>query len=78
MKLGPLVGKRTWGGVIGIRGTLPLLDGGYLDKPEFSRYSVDGKSWIIEGEGVEPDIVVDNDPPRNTPAWTSSSTRRSR
>ncbi|HNR97927.1 MAG TPA: PDZ domain-containing protein [Planctomycetota bacterium] len=61
-KLGKVIGKRTWGGVIGIRGTLPLLDGGYLNKPEFSRYSVDGKSWIIEGEGVEPDIVVDNDP----------------
>ena len=61
-KLGKVVGKRTWGGVIGIRGTLPLLDGSYLNKPEFSRYGVDGKNWIIEGQGVEPDIVVDNDP----------------
>ncbi len=61
-KLGKVIGKRTWGGVIGIRGTLPLLDGSYLNKPEFSRYDVDGKSWIIEGQGVEPDIVVDNDP----------------
>jgi tricorn protease len=61
-KLGKVIGKRTWGGVIGIRGTLPLLDGSYLNKPEFSRYGVDGKSWIIEGQGVEPDIVVDNDP----------------
>jgi len=48
--------------VIGIRGSLPLLDGGSLNKPEFSRYDVEGKRWIIEGEGVEPDIVVDNDP----------------
>ncbi len=61
-KLGTIIGKRTWGGVVGIRGSLPLLDGGYLNKPEFSRYSVDGKEWIMEGHGVDPDIVVDNDP----------------
>ncbi len=61
-KLGKVVGKRTWGGVIGIRGSLPLLDGSSLNKPEFSRYDVEGKHWIIEGQGVEPDIVVDNDP----------------
>jgi tricorn protease len=61
-KMGKLIGKRSWGGVIGIRGTLPLLDGGYLNKPEFSRYDLDGKEWVIEGHGVEPDIVVDNDP----------------
>jgi tricorn protease len=63
-KLGPVIGKRTWGGVVGIRGTLPLLDGGYLRRPEFSRYDLEGKAWIMEGIGVEPDIVVDNDPPR--------------
>jgi tricorn protease len=63
-KLGKLIGKRSWGGVVGIRGTLPLLDGGYLNRPEFSRYDVAGKSWIIEGHGVDPDIVVDNDPGR--------------
>ena len=61
-KLGKVVGKRTWGGVVGIRGSLPLLDGGSLNKPEFSRYDVEGKKWIIEGYGVEPDIYVDNDP----------------
>jgi tricorn protease len=64
LKLGKLIGKRTWGGVVGIRGTLPLLDGGALNKPEFAPYSPDGKGWIIEGVGVEPDIVVDNDPAR--------------
>ena len=64
LKLGKLIGKRTWGGVVGIRGTLPLLDGGSLNKPEFAPYSPDGKGWIIEGIGVEPDIVVDNDPAR--------------
>jgi tricorn protease len=63
-KLGPIVGKRTWGGVVGIRGTLPLLDGGYLNKPEFSRYDLEGREWIMEGVGVEPDIMVENDPAR--------------
>jgi tricorn protease len=61
-KLGPLIGKRSWGGVVGIRGALPLLDAGYLNRPEFSRYDLEGKKWIIEGYGVDPDIVVDNDP----------------
>ena len=63
-KLGPVIGKRSWGGVVGIRGSLPLVDGGVLSRPEFSRYDSEGKQWIIEGTGVEPDIVVDNDPAR--------------
>ncbi|MGA2405921.1 MAG: S41 family peptidase [Bacteroidales bacterium] len=60
--MGKVVGKRTWGGVTGIRGTLPLVDGGFLSRPEFSIYDLEGEKWIIEGTGVEPDIVVDNDP----------------
>src|SRR5438046_1262391 len=60
--LGKLIGKRTWGGVVGIRNSLPLTDGGNFFKPEFGLYSKDGKEWIIEGHGVDPDIVVDNDP----------------
>jgi len=60
--LGKLIGKRTWGGVIGIRDSLPLVDGGQFFKPEFAPYSKDGKQWVIEGHGVDPDIVVDNDP----------------
>ncbi|MFH0864792.1 MAG: PDZ domain-containing protein [Bacteroidota bacterium] len=60
--LGKLIGMRSWGGVIGIRGTLPLMDGGYLLKPEFGHYASDDKGWIIEGYGVDPDIEVDNDP----------------
>ncbi|HNW58862.1 MAG TPA: PDZ domain-containing protein [bacterium] len=62
LKLGKLVGKRTWGGVVGIRGSLPFIDGGSLNKPEFSRFGLDGQSWIIEGHGVDPDVWVDNDP----------------
>src|SRR5947199_7093250 len=60
--LGKLIGKRTWGGVIGIRESLPLVDGGQFFKPEFAPYSKDGEQWIVEGHGVDPDIVVDNDP----------------
>jgi tricorn protease len=62
--LGKLVGKRSWGGVIGIRNPLPLLDGGSLYKPEFAVYGAAGEGWIVEGRGVDPDIVVDNDPAR--------------
>lgn len=58
--IGPVIGHRTWGGVVGIRGTLPIVDGGYLDRPEFAPYTEDG--WVIEGHGVDPDIVVDGDP----------------
>jgi tricorn protease len=60
--LGKLIGKRTWGGVVGIRGPLPLLDGGQIFKPEFAPFGLDGQTWIMEGVGVEPDIYVDNDP----------------
>jgi tricorn protease len=59
--LGPLIGKRSWGGVTGITSHGPLIDGGQVNVPEFGFTGVDG-SWIIEGHGVEPDIEVDNDP----------------
>jgi tricorn protease len=60
--LGKLIGKRSWGGVVGIRDSLPFVDGGFLEKPEFAPYAKDGSNWPIEGHGVDPDIVVDNDP----------------
>jgi tricorn protease len=60
-KLGPLIGERTWGGVRGIRGQIPLLDGGYITRPEFSRYDLNSK-WVVENKGVAPDIEVDNRP----------------
>lgn len=60
-KLGPLVGKRSWGGVVGITNRGTLIDGGMVNVPEFGFASADGR-WIIEGEGVQPDIVVENDP----------------
>ncbi len=62
LKIGKTIGKRTWGGVVGIRGSLPFIDGGSMMRPEFAPYSTDGKEWIIEGYGVDPDIEIDNDP----------------
>jgi tricorn protease len=59
--LGPLIGKRTWGGLIGISGLPGLIDGGNVTAPTFRMYGVDGR-WFAEGHGVEPDIVVDEDP----------------
>lgn len=59
--LGPLIGKRSWGGVVGISSHGPLIDGGQVFVPEQGTNDVDG-SWIIEGHGVDPDIEVDNDP----------------
>jgi tricorn protease len=61
-KLGTVIGTRTWGGVVGIRGTLPFIDGGSLMRPEFAHYSATESKWIIEGHGVDPDINIDNDP----------------
>jgi tricorn protease len=60
-KLGPVIGTRTWGGVRGIRGEIPLMDGGYITRPEFSLYGVNSQ-WIVENHGVQPDIVVENTP----------------
>jgi tricorn protease len=59
--LGKLIGKRSWGGVIGIRGSLPFLDGSYMMKPEFANFGYDG-TWVLEGTGMTPDIEVENDP----------------
>ena len=59
--LGPLIGMRTWGGLIGITGCPPLVDGGGVTVPAFAIYSTNGQ-WIIEGYGVDPDIEVVDDP----------------
>jgi tricorn protease len=59
--LGPLIGTRTWGGLIGISGTPALVDGGGVTVPTFRMYDPKGQ-WFAEGHGVDPDIVVDEDP----------------
>jgi tricorn protease len=61
-RLGTVIGTRSWGGVVGISGSLPFIDGANLRKPEFASYSSEKSEWIIEGYGVDPDIVLDNDP----------------
>jgi tricorn protease len=59
--LGPLIGMRTWGGLIGISGAPGLIDGGGVTVPTFRMYDPDGK-WFREGHGVDPDIEVVDDP----------------
>jgi tricorn protease len=59
--LGPLIGKRSWGGVVGITNRGQLIDGGSVNVPESGLANKNGE-WIIEGYGVDPDIEVDNDP----------------
>ncbi|NOZ46683.1 MAG: protease [Chlorobi bacterium] len=61
-KIGKVIGVRSWGGVVGIAGSLPFIDGGMLTTPTLAPYASDGSGWIIEGYGVDPDIVIDNDP----------------
>jgi len=56
-KIGPLVGTRTWGGLVGIWDVPGLIDGGYITAPRGGFYNVDGK-WEVENEGVAPDHVV--------------------
>jgi tricorn protease len=58
--LGPLVGSRTWGGLIGLSGNPNLIDGGGVTVPTFRMYDPDGK-WFKEGHGVDPDISVPED-----------------
>ena len=60
-ELGPLIGKRSWGGVIGITNLGQLLDGGDVFVPQFGLASAEGE-WIIENYGVDPDIEVENPP----------------
>jgi len=59
--LGPLVGVRTWGGLVGIGGYPPLLDGGFVTAPRWGLYGTRGE-WEVENVGIAPDIEVDQDP----------------
>ncbi len=58
--LGPLIGRRSWGGVVGINGTGALIDGGTIFVPTSGMANTKGQ-WIIEGYGVDPDIPVENE-----------------
>lgn len=59
--LGKLIGTRSWGGIVGISGSKQFVDGQDMRTPFFTSYSTEG-DWIIEGHGVDPDIVVDINP----------------
>ena len=61
LKLGPVVGSQTWGGEVGSGGGYPLLDGGSIYVPNYGEWVPEGQ-WVIEGTGVKPDMVVDDDP----------------
>ncbi len=58
--LGKLVGKRTWGGLVGILGFPTLMDGGMVTAPNLAIFTEDG--WVVENVGVPPDIDVEQDP----------------
>jgi tricorn protease len=60
-KVGPLVGARTWGGLVGIWGYPPLMDGGFVTAPRGAIYGLHGE-WEVENRGIAPDIEVENDP----------------
>jgi len=60
-KVGPLVGTRTWGGLVGIYGYPRLLDGGFVTAPRVAIYGLHGE-WEVENHGIAPDIAVENDP----------------
>ena len=60
-KIGPVIGTRSWGGIVGISGSLPYMDGTDIRVPFFTNYDTRG-NWIVENHGVDPDIVIDNDP----------------
>ncbi len=59
--IGTLVGKKTWGGLVGIWDVPPLIDGGYITAPRGGFYNTEGQ-WDVENKGVAPDVEVDNDP----------------
>ena len=60
--LGTVIGTRTWGGIVGISGSLPYMDGTDVRVPFFTNYDAATGQWIVENHGVDPDIVLDNDP----------------
>ncbi len=59
--MGPVIGTRTWGGLVGVSMFIQMIDGGGLTAPDYRIYDKDGK-WIVENVGIEPDILVENHP----------------
>ncbi|UCH84968.1 MAG: PD40 domain-containing protein [Candidatus Latescibacterota bacterium] len=59
--MGPVIGTRTWGGLVGVSMFIGMIDGGGLTVPDYRIYDREG-NWVVENVGVQPDIVVDLDP----------------
>ncbi len=59
--MGPVIGTRTWGGLVGVSMSIPLMDGNSLTCPDYRVYSPSGQ-WVVENEGVTPDIEVELEP----------------
>jgi tricorn protease len=57
-EMGPVIGTRSWGGLVGVSMFLEMIDGGGLTAPDYRIYDPDGK-WVVENVGVQPDIVID-------------------
>jgi tricorn protease len=57
-KMGPIIGTRTWGGLVGVSMFIDLVDGGGLTAPDYRIYNEEGR-WVVENNGIEPDIVID-------------------
>jgi tricorn protease len=60
-QLGPLIGQRTWGGLVGTLGFPALMDGGAITAPNLAIWTPD-EGWTVENEGVAPDIEVEQTP----------------
>ncbi len=60
--IGTVIGTRTWGGIVGISGSLPYIDGTDVRVPFFTNFDAKTGEWIVENHGVDPDILIDNDP----------------
>ena len=70
-----MIGTRTWGGIVGISGSMPFIDGTDIRVPFFTSYDAKTGQWIIENHGVDPDIVIDNDPVKE---WNGEDQQLSR
>jgi len=61
-KLGPVIGTRTWGGLVGIDEDIPLVDGGFVTMPDAGMWDRTKADWVVENHGVDPDVEVVNRP----------------
>lgn len=68
--MGPIIGTRTWGGLVGVSMFIDLIDGGSLTAPDYRIYNEKGE-WVVENEGVTPDIIIDVDSKRYSEGYDS-------